>query len=136
MTGARDQDSIALRREAGKLTIGEVLREGRGARERAEGRLGVDVERVPDADRYRRVLARRWGCPRAGLGLRGAGAVAGARARGCGCRGGEGCEGSGEEGEELHDDDEGGASSEAKWLGRLAAMRERARDSDVCGTSG
>ena len=100
MTGARDQDSIALRREAGKLTIGEVLREGRGARERAEGRLGVEVERVPDADRG--VLARSWGRPRAGLGLRGAGAVAGARS--CDCRGGEGCEGSGEDGEEVHGD--------------------------------
>ena len=84
-----------------RLTVGEVLRERRGARERAEGRLRVEVKGVPDAGRYRGVLARSWGRPRAGLGLRGAGAVAGAR--GCDCRCGEGGEGGGEEGEEVHD---------------------------------
>ena len=109
--GARypSQEAIPLRGEAGRLT-GEVLGECRGARERAEGRLGVEVERVPDADRG--VLARSWGRPRAGLGLRGAGAVAGARS--CDCRGGEGGESGGEEGEEVHDGDEGGVLGEAR----------------------
>ena len=90
--GARypSQEAIPLRGEAGRLT-GEVLGECRGARERAEGRLGVEVERVPDADRLR-------------LGRRGVGAVAGAR--GCDCRGGEGSEGGGEERGELHDDED------------------------------
>ena len=102
--GARypSQEAIPLRGEAGRLT-GEVLGECRGAREGAEGRLGVEVEGVPDADRGVRV--RSWGRPRAGLGLRGVGAVAGAR----GCHGGrgEGGEGGGEEGEELHDGEDG-----------------------------
>ena len=93
--GVRDQTVIALHIGAGRLTR-EVLGEGRGARERAEGRLGVEVERVPDAhrglwvDRLRR---------------HGVGAVAGTRSRDC--RGGEGGEGGGEEGEELHDVEDG-----------------------------
>ena len=52
MTGV---NAIVLRREAGRLTVGEALSECRGARERADGRLGVEVQRVPDA--HRRVLA-------------------------------------------------------------------------------
>ena len=75
---------------------GEVVGERRGARERAEGRLGVEVERVPDADRS--VWARALGRP--GLWIIAVWAVAGARSRDC--RGGEGGEGGGEEGEELH----------------------------------
>ena len=49
--GVRGQTAIALQREAGRLTVGEVLGERRGAREQAEGRLGVEVKGVPDADR-------------------------------------------------------------------------------------
>ena len=87
--------------EAGRLT-GEVVGERCGARERAEGRLGVEVERVPDADRG--VL----GWPGGRHGPRGVTAVlAVARTGGCDCRRGVGSEGSGEEGEEVHDDEDG-----------------------------
>ena len=115
--GRRDQEEIALDMEAGRLTR-ELLGEGGRAREQAEGRVGVEVERGPDADGgvrilglradwlwanwcrvdWRRVYWRRVD----GLRRHGTGAVA-AWTRGRDGGSSEGGEDSSKESEELHD---------------------------------
>ena len=84
--------------EAGRLTR-EFLGEGGRARERAEGRLRVEVEGIPDGDGGVRILRLRVDLVR----LHGASAVA-ARAWGRDGSSGEGGDGSGEERKEVHDD--------------------------------
>ena len=83
--------------KAVRLT-GEFLGKGGRARERAEGRLGVQVEGIPDGDGGVRILRLRIDRVR----LHGASAVA-AWTRGRDGGSGEGGEGSGEESEEVHD---------------------------------